>query len=70
MELKADRMVSMETKLPEKNKLIVKDLKERLDDYQKHAENVETIKKKEVGASKENEKQQIETVAAQHIEIL
>jgi hypothetical protein len=57
MELKADRMVSMETKLPEKNKLIVKDLKERLDDYQKHAENVETIKKKEVGASKENEKQ-------------
>jgi hypothetical protein len=33
MELKADRMVSMETKLPEKNKLIVKDLKDRLDDY-------------------------------------
>jgi hypothetical protein len=57
MELKADRMVSMETKLPEKNKLIVKDLKERLDDYQKHAENVETIKKKEVGASMESEKQ-------------
>lgn len=63
-------MVSMETKLPEKNKLIVKDLKERLDDYQKHAENVETIKKKEVGASMESEKQQIETVAAQHKEIL
>ena len=60
----------METKLPEKNKLIVKDLKERLDDYQKHAENVETIKKKEVGASMESEKQQIETVAAQHKEIL
>jgi hypothetical protein len=33
VELKADRMVSMETKLPEKNKLIVKDLKDRLDDY-------------------------------------
>ncbi len=58
-------MVSMETKLPEKNKLIVKDLKDRLDDYQKHAENAETIKEKEVVKIKENFNQLYKTLEAQ-----